>query len=437
MTPIKFPLAPPVPPVSPGGSVNTAPTPTEVSKLELTQSGPAKLDLATYEPPKDQMGRHRANEVILRNFLTALAEEGYLVRTEENGFVLQKPLTLARGVVLPTGTIVTFSNMTPGSRGEIAQPGFAGISFKLPNGSSVEFISDRDRKSGMGVFRLSVVPRTGDPVMLNLTGKPFLDVKAGRIIFIEQQSNSPGKYVVRDLHRAITDGNKPHSMVPTFLVDIFKPGGAVSPENLLPGQTRLSQAQLQQLNPNWKPGYKSLPHNSIGSLFTGFPGAVGGWIESSPNDGRFEFDLTNGIKLGSSSAVPASAKVVSYEGWSQINISTGRGTIVLSNENKILLDRNEMPYEGEKIVSLTMYDNKVSEGDPSGRPRIYKTQVRGSLFVDQKSGQIMIYRSEPNGTYVVESLENAVKNIHLRGEGLANQEKPFMDMLKQIGFVGS
>jgi hypothetical protein len=203
-----------------------------------------------------------------------------------------------------------------------------------------------------------------------------------------------------------------------------------------PGETVLTKPQFQELNKTLDLSGVPRKEGARGPAFQfeGWPGAKGGLGASSPlypNGAKgWEFTTQKPISMGGNLSIPAGSTISSgptgrYPLEVTIPGSSGgkSGSSLIEFEAGTIRGiRDQMDYDtGIRSTKIIVHN---------GDGKRAQVEVRGTLFLDQKNGEMKIVRGGAKGEYVVQTLQNALKE-HFKDYPIDGRE--FADALRNAG----
>ena len=205
---------------------------------------------------------------------------------------------------------------------------------------------------------------------------------------------------------------------------------------LAPGETVLTKQQLQELNKTLDLSGAPRKDGSRGPAFQfdGWSGAKGGFGVSSPlyPDGEkgWEFTTQKPISLGGKLGIPAGSTVSSGPSsrWPlEVTMPSSSGgksgsAMITFQADTIRGTRDQMDYDtGIRSTKITV---RSGEGKPMS------VELKGTFFLDQKNGEMKLVRSGAKGEYLVQTIQNALKE-HFKEFPIDGRE--FADALRSAG----
>ncbi len=225
----------------------------------------------------------------------------------------------------------------------------------------------------------------------------------------------------------------PSNVVANTVVDLrdLVPGAKDKPK---PGETVLTKQQFQDLNKNLDLSGVPRSGGVWGPAFQleGWSGAKGGFGASSPMypEGAkgWEFVTNQPLKLGGALAIPARSNVSSgptagYPLKVFIPGKSGESYVGLS-AGTITATRNGAAYDTG--IHSTKIDVRGADGKTAS------AELRGTFFLDQKSGEIKLVRPGAKGEYRVQTLDNALKDYF---KDSPIDQRQFADVLRSAGIL--
>ena len=203
-----------------------------------------------------------------------------------------------------------------------------------------------------------------------------------------------------------------------------------------PGETVLTKAQLQALNKNVDLPDVPRKEGSRGpaSQFEGWSGAKGGFHVSSeayPEGTKgWRFTTQMPISMGGKLVIPLGSTVSSGPTavW-PLNLtipgSGGKSGPSLIQFQADTIHEIVDQIESDTGISSTKTIIKNGDGD-----RAVQVELWGKIFFDQKNGELKIVRAGEKGEYLVQTLQNALKEHYKK----TPSEGPyFADALRKAG----
>ena len=203
-----------------------------------------------------------------------------------------------------------------------------------------------------------------------------------------------------------------------------------------PGETVLSKSQFQELNKTLDLSGVPRKEGSRGPAFQfeGWSGAKGGFGASSaayPEGAKgYEFTTQKPISMGGILAIPPGSIVSSgpTARWPLEVTLPGRSGST-PGSSRIEFQADTLRYTRDQTLRDTgIRSTKIIVQNADGKRA--QVEVKGTIFFDQKNGEMKLVRSGEKGEYLVQTVQNALKE-HFKGSPIEGRE--FADALRNVG----